>query len=95
MMLQQNYYRHTVVENTMLSDNAVIKQLAINAYFSNSPMGLNRKYLNMYKKPTINEEEKSLEWLSLSLLDVRQHQWYIPNYDTAEINEMIVHVCTS
>ena len=78
----------------MLSDNAVIKQLAINAYFSNSPMGLNRKYLNVYKKTTINEEDESLGGLLVSLLDVRQHQWYIPNYGTDEINEMIVHVCT-
>ena len=52
----------------MLSDNEVIKFLSVNAYFCNSPVGLNRKFFNVYQKKALSEEEEGLSGLLLSLL---------------------------
>ena len=78
----------------MLSDNEVIKFLSGNAYFCNSPVGLNRKFFNMYQEKALSEEEKGLSGLLLSLLKTRENHWCIPQFDIDEINGMIYHVCT-
>ena len=78
----------------MLSDNEVIKFLSVNAYFCNSPIGLNRKFFNMCQKKALSGEEEGLHGLLLSLLKTRENHWCIPQFDIDEINEMIYHVCT-
>ena len=78
----------------MLSDNEVIKFLSVNAYFCNSPAGLNRTFFNVYQKKALREEEKGLSGLVLFLLKTRENHWCIPQFDTDEIKEMIYHVCT-
>ena len=87
----------TLFQNMMLSDNEVIKFLSVNAYFCNSPIGLNRKFFNMYhmyQKKALSEEEEGLRGLLLSLLKTRENHWCIPQFDIDEISEMIYHVCT-
>ena len=84
----------TLSQNMMLSDNEVIKLLSVNAYFCNSPVGLNRKFFNMYQKKALSEEEEGLSGLLLSLLKTRENHWCIPQFDIDEINEIICHVCT-
>ena len=86
---------NTFFQNMMLSDNEVIKFLSINAHFCNSPVGLNRKFCNMYRKRKLNEEEENLSGLLLTLLNVRENHWCIPQFDIYEINDMIDHICTS
>ena len=78
----------------MLSDNEVIKLLFVNAYFCNSPVGLNRKFFNVYQKKALSEEEEGLSGRLLSLFKTRENPWCIPQFDTDEINKMIYHVCT-
>ena len=78
----------------MLSDNKVIRFLSVNAYFCNSPVGLNRKFFNMYQKKVLSEEEEGLGGLLLSVLKTRENHWCIPQFDIDEITEMICHVCT-
>ena len=60
-----------IFQNMMLSDNEVIKFLSVNAHFCSSPIGLNRKFFNMYKKRALGEEEESRSGLLLSLLNAR------------------------
>ena len=55
----------------MLSDIEVIKLLSVNAYFCNSPVGLNRKFFNMYQKKALSDEEEGLSGLLLSLFKTR------------------------
>ena len=78
----------------MLSDNEVIKFLSVNAYFCNSPVGLSRKFFNVYQKKALSDEEEGLSGLLLSLLKTREYHWCMPQFDIDEINVMIYHVCT-
>ena len=82
----------TLFQNMMLSDNEVIKCLSVNAYFCNSPVGLNRKFFNVYQNRALSEEEEGLSGLLLSLLKTRENHWCIPQFDIDEINEMIYHM---
>ena len=48
----------------------------------------------MYKKRALGEEEESRSGILLSLLNVRENRWCIPQFDIDKIYEMIDHVCT-
>ena len=68
--------------------------MSVHAYFCKSPIGLNRKFFDMYQKKALSEEEECLSGLLLSLLKTRENHWCFPQFDIDEINEMIYHVCT-
>jgi len=95
MCIAWNKSVRRIFGNIMNSENAVMKLLALNAHFSNTPIGLNRKYINIYRKNILNDGQNSQIGLLISLLNVRDQHWHIPQFQLSEVVDMIEHICTS
>ena len=78
----------------MFSDNEEIKYRSVNAHFCNTPAGFSWTFFDMLKKKILNEEEESPGGQLLTLLNVREYRWCIPQFGIDEINEVIDYVCT-
>ena len=79
----------------MSSDNKIIECLVYNCQFSNTPLGLNRKFMNMYNYYKCNEVEEAHAALLLSLLNVRCSNWSVPQFQKDEIECMIYDACVN
>ena len=79
----------------MSSDNKIIELLVYNCHLSNTPLGLNRKFMNMYNCYKCNEVEEAHWALLLSLLKVRCLNWSVPQFQKDEIQCMIYDVCVN
>ena len=79
----------------MSSDNKIIELLVYNCHFSNTPLGLNRKFMNMYNFYKCNEVEEAHGALLQSLLNVRCTNWSVPQFQKDEIECMIYDVCVN
>ena len=70
----------TLLQNMMFSDNEVIKFLSVNAYFCNSPVGLNRKFFNVYqKRHWVKRRKASVVYCCLYLKHVYSTIWHWRN----------------
>ena len=78
----------------MSSSNAVVQLLAFNAIFSNTPIGLNRKFVSSRNAARTDENEKGKGLLLCSLLNIRADHWYIPQFQRDDIDVLINSVCT-
>ena len=79
----------------MSSDNKIIELLVYNCHFSNTPLGLNRKFMNLYNCYKCNEVEEAHGALLLSLLNVRSTNWSVPQFQKDKIEYMIYDVCVN
>ena len=79
----------------MSSDNKIIELLVYNCHFSNTALGLNRKFMNMYNCYKCNEVEEAHGALLLSLLNVRCPNWSVPQFQKDKIECMIYDVCVN
>ena len=77
----------------MSSDNKIIEILVNNCHFSNAPLGLNRKSMNIcYNCYKCNEVDEAHGALLLSLLNVGYTNWSVPLFEKDEIECMIYDV---
>ena len=79
----------------MSSDNKIIELLVYNCHFRNTPLGLIRKFMNMYNCYKCNEVVEAHGALLLSLLNVRCTHWSVPQFQKDEIECMIYDVCVN
>ena len=70
----------------MSSDNKIIELLVYNCHFSNTPLGLKRKFMNMYNCYKCNEVEEAHGALLLSLLNVRCTNWSVLSFRKMRLN---------
>ena len=79
----------------MSSDNKIIELLMYNCHFSNTQLGLNRIFMNIYNCYKCNEVEEAHGPLLLSLLNVPCTNWSVPQFQKGEIECMIYDVCVN
>ena len=79
----------------MSSDINIIELLAYNCHFNNTPLGLNRKFMNMYNCNKCYKVEEAHGVLLLLLVNVRCKNWSVPQFQKDEIECMIYDVCVN
>jgi len=86
---------NSFLQTWISSENSVITQLALNAHFSNSPIGLNKKYSKIFSQRSLTLEEQSHGQLISSLLKIREQMWSVPEFEKEEVEIMLHNICTS
>ena len=77
----------------MSSNNGIIHTLVLNSYFVNTPLGMNRKFISMYRQKESTEDDRSAGAVLCSLLNVRSQNWSIPEFQKQDIDYMINELC--
>ena len=82
----QSWNRFNHFFNALMSnDNKIIELLVYNCHFSSTPLGLNRKSMNINNCYKCKEFEEAHGALLLSLLNVRWRNWSVLQFQKDEI----------
>ena len=70
----------------MSSNNGILKLLASNSVSNNTPIGLDRNFVNSRNSARIDENETQNGFLLGPLLYIHSGFWYLPQFERDDID---------